>query len=406
MMVPCEKEDGGAQTLMDTLVPTVPFDSRKKRRIIKRHAKAWEWRHFASSAAPTLVLSHWAPRAEDPLADYPFSKFNRKTELLRYTDAEYAALAAPSANPHLSDDEEGPAVATLPDDDPAVPAVAEAAEESPLEAAWDREMTDALLDLCAALDLRWPVIMDRFASRFPEAPFHLEDLKERFYRMQTAVAGARPEAASLVPRDFAYSREHALRRRVQLETFFSRTKCETEAEKDLLQQSQQIEGVLRKISQEAERVVPQAQASLAVAVFDMEGYKKRLRDIYIEQASDSSYLSSKITQNRYDVLFNYLPEVRTGRPGRAYLRSTALHTPIQIGTKMGKRVDSALTELGVDLKPMPTQLCGMAFEALRKDLVSLIELHSLLTRKIAHNQLLKERVRQLQLIDINQQNQT
>ena len=258
-------------------------------------------------------------------------------------------------------------------------------------------MTSCLIELCSRFDLRWPVVMDRFTASFPEHSFYLEDLKARYYTTQTTVATAR-HTTSLVPRDFAYDREHARRRRLQLEVFYSRTKCETEAEKELLGQAQSIELLLKKIDQEFERIRPMVETSMATPVFDMILYKDRLSSASLFQDSDLSYLTSKTTQHKHEVFFNYLPEIRAGRPGRSHLRSSLLHNPIQVGTKMGKRVDSAITDLGLDLKPMPTQLCGIAFDALRKDLMLLIDLHALLTKRHAYNQLLRERVRQAQFL--------
>ena len=86
-------------SLMDTLVPTIPFDSKKKRRIMKQHAKAWVIKEIHSSAAPNLKLSHWTPRSESSQDDYPFAKFNRKIDILIPDDQEYQLILSSDGQP-------------------------------------------------------------------------------------------------------------------------------------------------------------------------------------------------------------------------------------------------------------------------------------------------------------------
>ena len=41
------------------------------------------------------MLSHWV-RSDAELPDYPFARFSRRADVVRYTDDEYAVLCAPS----------------------------------------------------------------------------------------------------------------------------------------------------------------------------------------------------------------------------------------------------------------------------------------------------------------------
>ncbi len=113
-------------------------------------ARRWAWKQFSSTGRRDgHQLSHWV-RADAEFSDYPFARFNKRLDIVRYTDAEYDAYLTPSPE-HFSD----------PNDH---------------DARWPREHTDHLFDLCRRFDLRWPIIADRFELKPPRA---IEDLKVR-----------------------------------------------------------------------------------------------------------------------------------------------------------------------------------------------------------------------------------
>jgi len=54
------------------------------------------WKGFTSTARKDgAALSHWV-RSDVDLPDYPFARFNRRVDIVRYSDDEYAALCTPS----------------------------------------------------------------------------------------------------------------------------------------------------------------------------------------------------------------------------------------------------------------------------------------------------------------------
>ena len=96
-------------------------------------------------------------RADAEQPDYPFARFNKKVDVLRFSDAEYRDLCTPS-------DEAVRAAA-------AAAAAAGAGAPPPVPAdqdvRWTKEGTEALFDLCRRFDLRWPVIADRCVIKPP-----------------------------------------------------------------------------------------------------------------------------------------------------------------------------------------------------------------------------------------------
>lgn len=107
----------------------------KKERNLKKAVDKWVWHGFSNPARnDSLVLHHWT-KAKDTDEAYPFSRFNRKVEVIRYTDEEYAQLSD-----NLKFKAGGLAIVTD----------------------WSKEETDHLFDLCEQFSLRFIVIADRF----------------------------------------------------------------------------------------------------------------------------------------------------------------------------------------------------------------------------------------------------
>jgi DNA methyltransferase 1-associated protein 1 len=61
----------------------------KKERNFKKQVDKWIWNGFGNPArSDSLVLHHWSKHAEKD-EPYPFARFNRKVEVIIYTDDEY-----------------------------------------------------------------------------------------------------------------------------------------------------------------------------------------------------------------------------------------------------------------------------------------------------------------------------
>jgi len=64
-------------------------DLVKKERLSKKRVDPWVWHGFTNPARPDkLTLSHWM-KEEEKDEVYPFARFNRKVEVIHYTDEEY-----------------------------------------------------------------------------------------------------------------------------------------------------------------------------------------------------------------------------------------------------------------------------------------------------------------------------
>jgi DNA methyltransferase 1-associated protein 1 len=126
---------------MAPLMPTIEASHLKRRPAVEKEKIAWQWLPFTSSArTDNLQLYHWVRvvNGAPPTGDYHFAKYNKKADVLKYTDEEY--------------------------------------EKYLTDPAWSREETDKLFELCERFDLRFIVIVDRFPT-----DRSMEDLKSRYY---------------------------------------------------------------------------------------------------------------------------------------------------------------------------------------------------------------------------------
>ncbi|KYQ94451.1 myb domain-containing protein [Tieghemostelium lacteum] len=119
----------------------------------------WELLDFRNPVRrDQLILKHWVntsdsvnnPAGSDrKTKEYKYEKFNKKMEILMFTDDEYEN--------YLKDDQ------------------------------WSKEDTTQLIELCKRFDSRFIVVFDRFeaTSHFHRQKKTIDDLKERYYRVQS-----------------------------------------------------------------------------------------------------------------------------------------------------------------------------------------------------------------------------
>jgi hypothetical protein len=201
-----------------------------------QRSKRWLWRVISSSARKDgLQLAHWV-RADAEFTDYPFARFNKRVEVVRYTDAEYAELLTPvaGANDYKADE----------------------------DLRWPKDHTDALFDLCRRFDLRWPVIADRFPLHL--TPGHtVEDMKLRFYTVTTRIIAHRMRSKDEMVRNtvmpvrgyenFAYKAEAEVKRRKILDAIFRRSNESLGHVRDYLRELRAVQAAVKKLAAKPRR---------------------------------------------------------------------------------------------------------------------------------------------------------
>ena len=204
-----------------------PIFYKHKKVNLKSNVRKWNWTSFKNPArTDSAELSHWQCANEDPNKLYPFAKFNRKINLIKYSEDEY--------NKYLLDN------------------------------SWSKAETDHLIDLCDRYDLRFYIINDRWDSNeYPHLkPRSIDELKDRYYKVNGIMQRIKQGDDAKV---FVFDLEHEQKRREQLEKLFNRTKDQVDEENYLLDELKKIE--IRKKERERKQMDVN---KLLTAVVDLE----------------------------------------------------------------------------------------------------------------------------------------
>ncbi|KAG8470850.1 hypothetical protein KFE25_009271 [Diacronema lutheri] len=322
-------------------VPLVPADAGLKEKRFSGRVSRWAWKPFTSSArSDGLALHHWA-NVSDKAADYKFARFNKQVRVPSYTDAEYEQ--------HLQDED------------------------------WSRQATDKLIELCALFELRFTVVHDRWTGRHS-----VEQLKERYYavaRVTTQLAlerqergEARPDEPRVASDDpvlvLSYDRRHEEERKAAFEALYRRDRAHVAAELKLLDEARRIEGALKAAKKEQSRMQRVADDGGA------GGASARLGSGTDKGGGGVGGGAALAGAG------GGAGGVRGGKgrgPG-AYLRSADLSSRRITADKGAERFEARLRELQVPLRPLPSAETVPLYNAIRSDIVALIELEAKLKK--------------------------
>nr|SVE75157.1 EOG090X076S [Daphnia dolichocephala] len=349
------KPEGMARELFNLLVndskdaaPLFPTDTGKgykqtKAQLGVRKVRPWKWMPFTNPARKDGAIFHHWRRAADEGKEYPFAKFNKQVHVFTYTDQEYQLLQLDN---------------------------------------WTRQETDHLFDLCRQFDLRFMVIQDRWDNtRYSKRS--IEELKERYYDICNILNKAR-HTTGPEPKNIAYDADNEKRRKEQLKRLFDRTSEQVEEEANLLQELRKIEARKKdreRKTQDLQKLITAADSggSAAGPVADHSPAAHRGTPPDKKQQIRKKNTPFATPKAKLELL----PSVETPNTGikfpefkasGVFLRSQRMKLPPSVGQKKSKAIEQMLTELGLELNPMPTEDICQNFNDLRSDLVLLYEL--------------------------------
>uniref|UniRef100_K3Z6B1 Myb-like domain-containing protein n=1 Tax=Setaria italica TaxID=4555 RepID=K3Z6B1_SETIT len=296
---------------------------------------AWQWLPFTSSArSDNLQLYHWVRvvNGVPPTGDYQFAKYNKKVDVLKYTDEEY--------------------------------------EKYLIDPAWSREETDQLFELCERFDLRFIVIADRFPTTRS-----VEDLKSRYYSVSRSLLIHRSRSFDDVSGNplvkDSYDAAHETERKRALSALLSQTKQQERKDAETLA--------------EAKRIMESRAASKNVDEAGMPSSSDNAM-VPVDGVSPLSSTHPPLTHPNTAANSSIPNSLRTLR---VYLRTHALDQMVQAasasaGLRVIKRVDQTLQDLGVNLKPkVPTKAVCVEHLELRNEILTLLNLQKQLQNKEA-----------------------
>lgn len=226
------------------------------------------------------------------------------------------------------------------------------------ESNWSKEETLYLWDMCKLYDLRFVIIQDRYdITRFEERT--VEDLKERYYTVAKIMLEARGEKEHPICK-LPYAANYEKRRKALLEKYMLRTKEQDEEEKMLCEEARKLDIRIRKEEKEQK-------------IFEK-----------LMSSNDEELEIPEWTQGRKDP------------PKGPCLRSYYLTQPV-LPSRLQKKVDTINSDLGIPLRPMPTQEVVELFEKLKKQVLILLNLQKYVVKKENEKKSIEDKIREYRL---------
>ena len=327
-----EGGDEGAAASLPSMVPGRATGLKGKRDA--GASSGWVWTSFKNSARKDgLELDHWQ-RASMEYTDYPYARFNVRLEKVEYSDDEY--------DRYLQDPN------------------------------WTKSDTDHLMRLCHKLDLRWPVIADRYAQTPPRP---IEQLQQRYYTVAHTLLVVRTGTSSVSDDTIVglginanskrFNLEYEEQRRQQLQTLFERTRHEELAEVKLRDELKAVEAELRKLKKSAKSAGDGHRAVAGAAI-------------------GIGAPGEPLAADPLKVLERAQPP-----PGQPFLQSARFAIPQQSGAGgvaglnkgLLHKMTLVLAELNMPDRPVPTKRVCDLYDALRRDVVTMLSLQKVLMKK-------------------------
>ena len=293
-------------------------------------SSSWVWTSFKNSARKDgLELDHWQ-RASMEYTDYPYARFNVRLEKVEYSDDEY--------DRYLQDPN------------------------------WTKSDTDHLMRLCHKLDLRWPVIADRYAQTPPRP---IEQLQQRYYIVAHTLLVVRTGTSSVSDDTIValginanskrFNLEYEEQRRQQLQALFERTRHEELAEVKLRDELKAVEAELRKLKKSAKSAGDGQRASRRGDRIGAPGEPL---------AADRSSSAQPPPGQPFLQSARFAIPQQSGAGGVAGLNKGLLH-----------KMTLVLAELNMPDRPVPTKRVCDLYDALRRDVVTMLSLQKVLMKK-------------------------
>ncbi|XP_059840132.1 DNA methyltransferase 1-associated protein 1 isoform X3 [Hypanus sabinus] len=216
-----------------------------------------------------------------------------------------------------------------------------------------------------AIFYHWRRLADE-GKDYPFARFNkkrsVEDLKERYYSICAKLTKIRAPPGS-DPKLSVFDAGHERRRKEQLERLYNRTPEQVAEEEYLIQELRKIE--MRKKEREKKTQDLQKLITAADNTTEMRRAERKAAKKKLPQKKETEKPTVPETAG---IKF---PDFKSAG---VTLRSQRMKLPSSVGQKKIKAIEQMLTELGVDLNPMPTEEIVHMFNELRSDLVLLYEL--------------------------------
>ncbi|XP_050439076.1 DNA methyltransferase 1-associated protein 1-like [Adelges cooleyi] len=302
----------------------------EKARLGMQRVQPWVWAPFVNPAREDGVCFYRWRKVADEGEVYPFAKFNKKIEILKYSNSEYEMYLQSTS--------------------------------------WSREETDRLFDMCERFDLRFIVIQGRWNyGEYENAVKRTtEDLKDRYYSVCNILIKVRGGNENDI---VIYDAAHETRRKEQLNKLYSRNPDKIKEEKILLQE-------LQKIETKKHESKTQDKKSSAIAVDKKRTDRKILKAVKRSTHQNKQYTlpvkASKTDPENFEFVPIKFPDGK--KTSGVFKQSQMMKIPSNANPKKAKTVEKVLQSLKIKPNPIPTEKIRQNYNDLRNEIVYLNEL--------------------------------
>eukprot|EP00357_Protocruzia_adherens_P012899 CAMPEP_0115019256 /NCGR_PEP_ID=MMETSP0216-20121206/29331_1 /TAXON_ID=223996 /ORGANISM="Protocruzia adherens, Strain Boccale" /LENGTH=463 /DNA_ID=CAMNT_0002390683 /DNA_START=30 /DNA_END=1421 /DNA_ORIENTATION=- len=333
-----------------TIIPARKSSLFRDKKNISTKAAQWVLEEFSNPArGDSLKLTHWQ-RAEDVDEEYPFAKYNKKVDLIKFSDDEYEIY--------------------LKDIDPN----------------WSKKETLILWELLERFDLRFIIVADHYPEEYNRT---VEELKARFYSVCKAYLEAKNETSHPLAK-VNYNIDYERQRKTHLERLMLRSKEQDDEEKQLLEEAKKLEQKIKKEEKEQknlQRLLRDDPENMPSSLSKRKGQSNLYVNTSLARGTHG-HSSSPVTS----------PGGRGGRRDRgsgAYLRSSRLKAKMPISDRMNQKLTFVLSELNIPEDLLPTANVLNVYEKLKKECLTFLSLQKYNTKKEHEKRLLEEKLREL-----------
>lgn len=306
----------------------------------KRPSESWVRERVIFSQDPDQqakapILHSWVKKSDSGRL-FPFAKFKKSVELVKYTPEDFKR--------HLAE----------------------------MDLTWTEEETKYLWDLLELFECRFLVVADRYDYHPEKSPVSkdcpnrprnrsIDEIKCRFYSVSKKLLDVRNQKNHPLY-NFEFDIDYERFRKFQLAKYLNRSKEKMEEERRITEELKQIEQLIKK----EERGQSNLQKILDVEIRDEDDEGIRSEDENLEERfSDPVALADSADSKSYTVL-----------------RGSVMNGPIpEISSKINKKMELILSELGIPERPMATHKINRLYDELRKKLLIMFNLQRHLKKK-------------------------
>ena len=316
-------------------VPRIVYTDTKKSN--RDRIQKWVWSPFHNPARnDNYRLTHWQ-RKEDVEKDYEFAQFNKKIDIIEFSQDEY--------NMHIK----------------------------PSDSSWTYEETLYLWDLLKRFDLRFTVVHDRYDDiTYQERT--IEELKDRYYSICRKILENRKIYDHPIIKS-GYNYEQEIKRRNYLERTMNCVNTDENKEKEemLIKQSEVIERKLERFHK-----IEDTLQNMVITINDDD------KDVLTLSKNDNISFEEYLKQNA------------SVNDSFVYLRSAKMKHNLPVSEKIQMKVDSFMKELNITQKLIPTVKVEQTYDMLRNNIVLYTSLSKYLEKKEKESVLLQCKLKEMQ----------